>query len=166
MGDLAKKAVRCALVRLGHPAVTSADFEDMEQEAAAALWQSQGHGENYAFVCARNAATNWYIGFVWGVHRKDVQPHATPVADAQALPEDEADWHIAPEPESRGGIPPEMHLKVLDIFQNARDVAILQLVLEGYTNEGIAQELGLTPASIKRYRSEIRRKLEEEANGN
>lgn len=47
-----------------------------------------------------------------------------------------------------------------------RDVAILDMVQQGYCDDGIALELGLAPASIKRYRNQIRRRLEHILSGN
>ncbi len=41
----------------------------------------------------------------------------------------------------------------------ARDLAIIQMVTEGYTNEGIAHVLGLSPNSIPALRKLIRRAL-------
>lgn len=159
--ELASKVVRCALSRLEYPSVTRQDIEDMSQEAASSLWLNWTRGENYAFVCARNAVINWYHRFVLGWKRKDKSPEATPQGSAQALPQnDECNWHLAIALETRQSkLPNELHAALLRIFNNVRDVLIVQLILDGHTNEGIALELKLKPASVKRYRSEIRKKL-------
>jgi len=161
---LAQKAAYSALRRLHHPDVSRQDIEDMIQESAAALWLNWERGEDYAFVCARNAAVNFFHVFVLDWRRKDKPPERTPQGGAQALPDsDECDWHLAHESESRQmPIADELHDELLRIFGNARDVLIVQMVLDGHTNEGIAKEMELKVSSVKRYRSEIRKRLKEE----
>lgn len=162
---LSNKAAYYALVRLGHPDVSKADTEDMAQEAAVVFWRNQDKGENYAFVCARRAALNWYIRFVLDWRRKDTPPKPTPQSTVWALSERDMEELPAPEEEEPMDLDslPDIHGELMKIFENARDVLIVEMVLQGHTNEGIAQELDLSPASVKRYRSEIRRKLKEEA---
>jgi len=41
-----------------------------------------------------------------------------------------------------------------------RDAKICSLILAGYGNEGIAQELGISRGSVRRYRTDIRNRLE------
>jgi len=45
-----------------------------------------------------------------------------------------------------------------------RDAKILSLLVAGYSDDGIALELSLSPTSVKRYRNQIRRRLEAIAN--
>ena len=41
----------------------------------------------------------------------------------------------------------------------ARDVKILEMIIQGYSNDGIALEIGSTPTSVATYRKQIRRRL-------
>lgn len=167
---LPRKAACCALVRLGRPDASHEDIEDMAQEAALALWRQWHRGECYAFVCARNAALLWYVRHVWAWRRKDAPPQPTPQAQAVPLPEsDEWTWPIAEEEEES-----DLLMDLLDdlkaIFEARgctpaaaeRYAMVALLGAAGYSLEGVAQELGVSVESAKRYRSEARRILREE----
>jgi ATP/maltotriose-dependent transcriptional regulator MalT len=137
------------------------DIEDMEQEAEVAYWRNTDKGDAYAFVCARNAALQWFYVYVNDWKRHDKPAQATPQNSAIHLSDKMAET-----------VPMEIWQEnakaTLDLEQlplNQQDKNIVRTILQGHSNEGIAFELGLAPASVKRYRSRIRKILEKMAKG-
>jgi len=149
----------------------------MRQEAALAIWRNLNRGENYALVCGRNAALKWWRHYVAGWSRNDAPPQPTPQSDATAWPtsqdgESLAERFIDEPDQAREGLPPEILLKLVDIFIDARarggertlkaavrDAQIVGLLCQGATVEGIAQELDIPADQVSCYRTKIRRLL-------
>jgi len=152
-----KKAVYSALRRLGHPHLSPMDVEDMEQEAELAYWRNADKGDAYAFVCARNAALQWFYVYVNDWKRHDAPAQRTPQNSTIHLSDEMAE--TVPIEVWQENARATLELEGLQL--NKRDKDIIGMILQGYSNEGIAFELQLAPASVKRYRSRIRKILEE-----
>ena len=176
MYTLADRAAMQAARRLQHNC-TPQDIEDMRQEAALAIWHNLDRGENYTLVCGRNAALKWWRHYVAGWSRNDAQPQPTPQSGATAWPtghdgESLAERFIKSPDEAKQGLPPEILLKLVEIFIDARahggdrtlkaamrDAQIVGLLCQGATVEGIAHRLSIPIDQVSCYRTKIRRVL-------
>lgn len=167
---LASRMVGSATRRLSIPYVAHQDFEDFAQAGALEAWQaSERTGRTDArYLCG--AARRGIIREIvlrWSGHN----PRATlPVENAEGEP---LDLPVA-DAEPRVGLPEEVTAPLWQMLYASRkhaggeratqaadrDLAILWLISRGFSNEGIAQELGQSPANIRRYRVEIRERLE------
>jgi len=173
MGDLHLKAARLA-ARAVNWNIAPQDIEDMRQEAALAIWLNLDKGENYAFVCGRNAALKWWRRYVMGWPRSDKPIEPTPASQAIKWPESEdgnslAERHLAPDAGERDGLPDEIIITLVELFLEARvkrgkrglnasirDASIIALLCRGYNNVGIAQDLGIPVKHVQTYRRHIR----------
>ena len=159
--QLANKAAAVAVIRLDRPpTLKEADFEDLRQEAALAIWRNLERGERYAFVAGRNAAILHWIRDICGSN-----------PNAGVLPNWQLHGEVG-EGEDLEGLPDEVVLELVKIFIEARarggertlkaairDAQIVALLCQGYSVEGIAQELGIPGDHVSVYRSKIKKVL-------
>lgn len=163
--EIADHAARSAWYVLGQPPLTEQDWEDFHQEAALAVWRYSHMSAAYRFVAARSAVVTRYV--------REMMAHnpaaTTPLDVAErldvAVPDDEA-----------VGLPSDVAVELANLFLAARkqrrgraveaalrDVRIVDLLVHGRSNDGIAVELGVPVNSVKKYRNHIKRILETEA---
>lgn len=158
---------------------TPADYEDMRQEAALAIWQHLDKGEKYALSCGINAALKWYRFYVLDWHRNDKIPQPTPQSESIKIAESEngdslIEKFLATDFDSYI-LDTEIIESLIELFLAARikkgqrgleaatrDARIVAMLCEGYSDIGIAQELGTKTENIKKYRQHIRKVLEKE----
>jgi DNA-directed RNA polymerase specialized sigma24 family protein len=187
--DIAEHAVRSLLKHTGiHSEVTEEDLEDMRQEAlsrmlAALARRPQLDDERgYLFVIARWAAMDYVIWWNRGIRSRMYFPPRER-AEKRKLPKlvslealEDAGFQARAEERQeyvREPLPPEQAAALLRIFYDSRskrgrrglmaavrDVRIVNCVVMGYTNTGIAHELGLpSRREASHYRLSIRARL-------
>ena len=142
----------------------------MRQEAMLAVWRTQKQGAGYAYKSAVNAVLAWRLKFVGGWARHDKPPRPTPQGTCTAF----EDWmHVSDfQEDDLDGLDDNLIWKLAIEFlaarkkqgergirAAARDARIVQLITLGYNTRGIAQEMGMKEGTVKRYRSEIRKRL-------
>jgi DNA-binding CsgD family transcriptional regulator len=167
--DTARRAVFHARSRFlsDHTVLNRCDVEDMIQTAALVYWQSLRRGEQagYAFMAASRATARCYAQAIVGRNPLDTAELTSAAginytSGASNVPGDvdEGSW-----------------LEEVDLVavltaarQNAvrarvdtieTDVRIIRLLVQGYTNAGIATVLGMTEKSIRNRRYRIKRQL-------
>lgn len=172
--ELAERMVGSATRRLSIPHVSHQDFEDFAQAGALEAWRAaQVTGRMDArYLCG--AARRGIIREIvlrWAGHN----PRAT--LSIENIEGESLDLPAADD-EPRVGLPEEITVPLWEMLYASRkraggeraaqaadrDLAILWFISRGFSNEGIAQELGQSPANIRRYRVDIRERLERIAN--
>ena len=170
--DLAGLATTAVWRRWQRPPWEPEDWEDLKQEACLALltlaadprYSSPGRGLLISTACnAVRGAWRWRIrgsNPVDAAAWEEVDPY-TPAPDGNTsdagLPPGLAAWlHKALTRRLRKAGPKERQAV-------ARDVLVMDLLLRGYHNEGIAVELGMTLASVDQRRRVLKDVLAEEA---
>ncbi len=175
--DLARGAARAAWLRLGQTPWSSQDWEDAVQDAALEMFKARrvavvqfaGDEERqrrYIFGAAKRAA------LVGWLRRTMAHNPADP------YPLDFSEWLEAVEPESDSSrrLSERQRADLLALFcagkkqkqgravaACARNVEIVDLLVQGYRNESIAVALGVPVNSVKKYRAEIKAALRLEA---
>ena len=172
MIDMAGLATNAVWRRWQCPPWTPEDWEDLKQEACLALqalvadprYSTPDRGLLISAACnAVRGAWRWRIrgnNPVDATAWDDVDPYLT-------APEEDA-------PE--GGLPPAVAAWLGEALERrlrkagpkerravARDVQVLDLLLRGYHNDGIAVELGMTLASVDQRRRVLKDVLAEQA---
>lgn len=175
--DVAQHAARVAWRRLGSPAWSAADWDDITQDAvlavvrvrpqARALFPADPDRQRaYVFGAARQAAVNGYLcGLV--AHN----PASTLPLDVLEYTEAEA-----PDDAPEAGLPDAAKRELEAIFlasrkqrrgrvvaASKRDALICDLIARGYRNQGLATALGISVDSVKAYRRRIKQVLAAEA---
>ncbi len=175
--DMARHATRAAWHRLGNPAWSPQDWEDLIQDAALEIVKAapaahrlyptdEDARRGYLFGAAKQGVIRgWLRGIV--AHNP-----------ANPYPLDFAEWIEVQEPsdEPEGGLSDEAKIEIEHVFRAARkqqqgravaaarrDVLICDLLVRGYRNRGIANALGLSLKSVEKYRKRIRAILSEAA---
>jgi DNA-binding CsgD family transcriptional regulator len=167
---MARQATHAAWLRLGYPAWSPQDWEDLIQDAALEMVKaapvaamlypdSEDRRRGYMHGAAKRAAiVGWLRGIV--AHNP-----------ANPYPLDFSEWIEVEEPsdEPEAGLSDEIKRDLEMIFRNdrkqqrgravaaaKRDVLICDLLVRGYRNRGIAHALGLSIKSVEKYRKHIR----------
>jgi DNA-binding CsgD family transcriptional regulator len=143
------------------------DVEDMIQAAALVYWQSLHCGQHqaYAFVAASRAAARCYAQTIVGHN-----PLGTVDLAFAGCVGGTGGWSGLPDDGNEDGWLDEARLvaTLMAARQNAdrasmdtiqTDVRIIRLLVQGYTNVGIAAALGTTEKSIRNRRYRIKRQL-------
>ena len=167
--DTARQAVFHARSRFlsDHTILNRWDVEDMIQAAALVYWQSLRRGKQagYAFAAASRAAARCYAQAIVGRNPLDTVELASAAginyrSGASNVPGDvdEGSWleevdlvaalTVARQSASRARV---------DTIET--DIRIIRLLVQGYTNAGIATVLGTTEKSIRNRRHRIKRQL-------
>ena len=159
--DLALHAARSARLLLGSPPWAWEDWQDMTQEARIALWCTPaGADDSTRFVRARYAVMKAYLTRLVGHN-----PAATlPLEYAEQVEVVEADDAVRLHPEVAVAL---ANLFLADRKQRQgraveaalRQVRIVDLLTQGYRNDAIALELGITVNDVKRARASIKASL-------
>ena len=167
--DTARQAVFHARSRFLSPntSLNYRDVEDMIQAAALVYWQSLRRGEHqaYAFVAASRAAARCYAQTIVGHN-----PLGTVDLTLRGCVGMASGWSGLPDDGGKDGWLDEAELvdTLMAVRQNAdracmdtirTDVRIIHLLVQGYTNAGIAATLGTTEKSIRNRRYRIKRQL-------
>ncbi len=163
--QIARQMIRPALRTMHMDYASAQDQEDFAQEGAFEAWKAQaaGHTE-IAYLCgaARRAIVR-FIAMQWA--------GSSQYAQAWGGRDDEAEEIAAPEIELRRGLPEVITRRLWKRLADERgaspraqaacerDVALAYLISKGYKSSAIALELGQSPANIRRYRVELRRRL-------
>jgi DNA-binding CsgD family transcriptional regulator len=142
------------------------DVEDMMQAAALVYWQSLHRGQHqaYAFVAASRAAAHCYAQTLVGHN-----PLGTVDLMLAGCVGGASGWSGLPEDGEESWLDEaELAAILMAARQNAAsahvdtiqtDVRIIRLLVQGYTNAGIAALLGTTEKSIRNRRYRIKRQL-------
>lgn len=167
--DTARQAVFHARSRFlsDHTVLNRWDVEDMIQAAALVYWQSLRRGKQagYAFAAASRAAARCYAQAIVGRNPLDIVELTSAAgingtSGASNVPDDidEGSWleevdlvaalTAARQSEARARV---------DTIET--DVGIIRLLVQGYTNAGIAAVMGTTEKSIRNRRYRIKRQL-------
>lgn len=172
--DIARHATRTAWYRLGNPAWSSQDWEDLIQDAALEVFKAEPVTEGFTadrrraflFGAARQAVVRgWLRGIV---AHNPANPYPLDFAERVEIEE--------PSDEPETGLTDEAKREIERVFRAARkqqtgravaaakrDVAICDLLARGYRNQGIAVALNIPVNSVKKYRREIVARLVAEA---
>jgi len=148
--DLSDRAARCVLGR-GH--WTRQDWEDAKQEAAAAIWAEGDRHEGILFIAAKHAIIDWlrrWLRSPRGCEYLDYIDHARP---PDAAPDISHLASLAPWLEQQRA------MKVNE------DIRYLELIVQGYSTDGIALEMGLTRRRVYAIRERLLPRLERIARG-
>lgn len=153
-------AAKLAGLTLNVAPLTSQEREDVSASAALGYVKGsqKGQPERYEFRAAKNEAMKFIIDQVFK-HGQTSQ-----------LREGDALDDLGAEIESEFQVD-ESHLADLFLKQRTkkggrgwdaskRDAKICALILAGYGNVGIAHELSISRGSVRRYRTDIRKRLE------
>lgn len=158
--DLALHAARSARLCLGAPPWSWEDWEDMIQAARLALWRTPaGLSDAQRFTHARYAVIAAYHD-----HLGYNPARTVPLSAARAVAE--------PDPDGGTSLAPHMVVTLTQLFLGdrrqrhgravagaLRQVQIVDLLLQGYRNDAIALELGMTVNAVKRARASIKTSL-------
>ena len=159
LGSLIGGAAKIAKNRLNVEHLTPQDNEDVL--AAAALGSvkaqlSERHTDVYEFVSAKNQAMKFILSQIFEkgktVRFEDYEHYESESEFVSQFKIDEgqlADMFLKHR-SKKGRRGYEASL---------RDARICKLILASYSNEAIAQELGISPHNIRRYRTDIRTRL-------
>ncbi len=185
--DLVRIAVLCAIKQL-KTTVTDQDLEDMIQAAWLRVWIVRDKSESYQFITARNEALTYFYRYCLESTKKATLDPWTPIGSLEQWKSDAGDLDLSDEKPlvtwtSQGKTQPEArtipidqtdlaiimastyrsyytHARPKAINAGKKDALVLMLLLQGYNNRGIAQEMGIKPRSVVCRRSKIRKKLE------
>lgn len=162
LGKLIGGAAKVAKIKTQAAHLTNQDYEDTVGAAALGAVKGQSYqpdNQTYEFACAKREAIGFIINQVFEQGRTSSLQDYT---DYEKEPE-----FVSPLQVSES--------QLADLFlkhrkkkgrrgYNAavRDAKICNLILAGYSNAGIAQELGISEHNIRRYRTDIRKRLKEE----
>jgi len=142
------------------------DFADTEMAAAEGWLRAQrrrpgDQHQGYAVISARNAALKCILREIWGRN-----PLWSLHLDALDAGDERAIWPVITG--SREGLPGDILRELYHILLDARakkgargalaagrDLFILSALCREWTNEGIAQALGVPPNSIRKYRARL-----------
>lgn len=167
--DTARQAVFHARFRFlsANTSLNYWDVEDMMQAAALVYWQSLCHGAHhaYAFVAASRAAARCYAQTILGHNPLGTVEMTAPGCVGRA-----GGWKEHSDDGGEDGWLDEAELiaTLMAARQNAdracmdtiqADARIIRLLVQGYTNAGIAAMLGTTEKSIRNRRYRIKRQL-------
>lgn len=160
---VARQATRAAWRRLGQPRWSSEDWEDGQQEARLAVWQYRDRDERNQFLRARSAVLNYYTRQIAAHNPLSTMPLR--VESVGATIED-----------NTAALPGQVVARLVNLFLAARsqrrgravqaavrDVRIVDLLVQGYNNDGVALELGMSVDHVKRARAFIKTTLRTEA---
>ncbi|MEE8390500.1 MAG: hypothetical protein V3S14_06845 [Anaerolineae bacterium] len=183
--DLAVKAAYSALRKLECNSIPDDDLEDMLQCAQVAIWQCQGKPENYQYIAAYYAALRHFFRFYlhWkGGTKGSFRP--TPWSNRVDLPENDKGEIMVEHPAQTHSLPLPQEIvdQLAHICAQAyrtygtsrhhiaasagrRDAQILNLIVQGYTPSGIAQETGMALGSVRRTRARMREVLRQYEKG-
>jgi hypothetical protein len=141
--------------------LSHADFEDVQQEAAWAMFKAEAAGQSRSYIWAagRKAACNCFMRQLRG---------RNPGCCLRIDGEDDEDLFLktAEQPQTRGlGWLTDQEL--LALFRPIRksddsamvDVILLRLLAEGLDNISIASCLGISEVGVKKRRQDIKRRL-------
>ncbi len=158
LGSLIGGAAKVAKNNLNVAHLTAQEYEDVLASAALGATKAQKspkHTEIYEFVAAKNEAMKFIISQIFEkgtvVRFEDYEGELEFVSQSQ-LEIDE-------------GLLADMFLKHRvkrgrrGYEASLRDARICKLILGGYGNEGIAQEMGISPHNVRRYRTDIKLRL-------
>lgn len=168
---LVRRAVYSATRELGE--LTKEDYHDMLQEAQLFILKyAQGKHEAYQYKVARWAALGFYFRHI--LEGRAGQKRGGPWVEAHYSLNERIDT-AAPVKTTTARVLPVATPALVKLLARTRakgerltargikaakkDVRILQLLAAGYNNFGIAQELGISPASVRACRMRIRRTL-------
>ncbi len=159
LGKLIGGAAKAAKNRLNAADFTPQDYQDVVGSAALGAVRGRGKepgNSSYEFVCAKNEAMRFILTQIFDKgHTSHLQDYESYEGEPQFISPLEVS-------ESR----------LADLFlkhrskkgrrgKNAslRDAKICNLILAGYSNDGIAQEMGISRHNVRRYRTDIRARL-------
>ena len=159
LGKLIGGAAKVARSKLNVGDLTPQDYEDVLGAAALGSAQAQKarpDNEPYEFISARNVAMNFIVRQIFEKGRPGT------LQDYEGY-EGESEF-VSPLEVSES--------QLADLFlkhrkkkgrrgysASLRDAKICNLILSGYSNAGIAQEMGITADNVRRYRTDIRDRL-------
>lgn len=173
MLDIADHAARSLIRRHGYD-ICQMDYEDMVSEALIGMLEVDeavisGDVRGYMYVAAYNSCFDWlwwwHFGKSYAYCRYTEPPRIVDVDEieiAEICP-DESPRCMAVEEQTRlRDILLAGRIKKGQRGLNAaqRDVRIIDLLVQGYNNFGVCQEMGLPYASVNSYRRRIRARLE------
>ena len=178
--ELVRRAV-CSGVRKLHTAIPDRDLEDMLQRAWMRVWQyARDREPEYQFVTARSAVYEWYFRFDLEGRAEGVKERVYHHQSLEEMETEDGELNIAETvAEDRVGNLPISEDELTEMlaktrvgyhstyeWQRARsraaaekDARIITLLAQGYTNFGIAYELGISPDHVRARRSRIRKAL-------
>lgn len=159
LGSLIGGAAKAAKTKLNIGHLTRQDYDDLISSAALGSIKAQNspkHSEIYEFVAAKNEAMKFIISQVF---EKGTTVRFEDYENYEGEPEFVSQFEID-------------EAKLADMFlkhrtkrgqrgydASLRDAKICKLILEAYSNEGIAQEMEISPHNVRRYRTDIRNRL-------
>lgn len=159
LGKLIGGAAKAAKNRLNAYHLTEQDRQDIVGSAALGSVRGQDQepgNSSYEFVCAKNEAMRFIISQIFETGK------TSRLADYENY-EGDAEF-VSPLEVSES--------QLADLFlkhrskkgqrgynASLRDAKICNLILAGHSNDGIAQELGISPHNVRRYRTDIRKRL-------
>lgn len=159
LGKLIGGAAKAAKARLNTYYLTEQDRQDVVGSAAlgSVRGQAQEPGNfSYEFVCAKNEAMSFILTQIFD------NGHTSHLQDYE---------HYEGEPQFVSTLEVS-ESQLADLFlkhrskkgrrgysASLRDAKICNLILAGHSNNGIAQELGISPHNVRRYRTDIRKRL-------
>lgn len=173
---IARKATFSAIKsKLGYPTLTGQDLEDMLQEAWVAAFRCSHKPAPYQFVAARRAVVSYF--FRYTLARKDArppgsqrQPSIWENATSLSILNEEKLMVSPPDPPAQGDTVEAEDLieLLLAAYKTSpkythrrirKDARVLALLAQGYNNNGIAQEMGVSTSAIRSRRARLRRTL-------
>ena len=167
--QLAHRATRSAQFMFGPTEDTDRDYWDMQQEAAVAVWKSLAAGKNdaYAFTAGRYAAIGWQRQWRGMKSHRTGEP-APPTFYAKSI-HDESETYVAGVDDDSYIVSDVVIEELFEMMLNTRRakgqkeidgavraVNIVRLIVAGYNNFGIANEMQMTHYNVLNYRRQIR----------
>ncbi len=159
LGKLIGGAAKAAKNKLNIGYLTPQDYEEIIASAALGSTKakkSDKHTDVYEFVAAKNEAMKFILSQIF---EKGTTTHFEDYENYEGEPEFVSQFEMSEE-------------QLADLFlkhrkkkghrgyrASKRDAKICKMILEGYSNEGIAKELRQSSHNIRRYRTDIRSRL-------
>jgi DNA-directed RNA polymerase specialized sigma24 family protein len=178
--ELVRRAV-CSGIRKLNQSFRNQDFEDMLQLAWMRVWQyAQDREPAYQFQTARSAVYNWFFRFDLEKRATgdELVPHHHSLEEMMETETGELNLAETVIEDRVGNLPIGENELVEMLAQTrvgyhskhewqrarsrsaaAKDARIITLLAQGYTNFGIAQEMGISPDQVRARRSRIRKAL-------
>lgn len=161
--QLSQGAAKAAKNKLNCDRLSNQDYEDVVSSATLGSLKAQAspkHSPVYEFVAAKNEAVKFIISQVFKGGSTD---RLKDLENYEGEPEFISQLEIDESQLADMFLKHRVKRGQRGYKASRRDARICKLILEGYSNEGIAQELGQSPHNIRRYRTDIRHRLREVA---
>lgn len=160
LGEMIGGAAKSARIRLNTSDLTEQDYQDVVGSAALGSvkgqkWQPDN--QSYEFVCAKNEAMSFILTQIFdNGHTSHLQDYE----DYEGEPQ-----FVSPLEVSENQLA-DLFLKYRSkkgrrgYNASLRDAKICNLILAGYSNDGIGQEMDISAHNVRRYRTDIRARLQ------